>query len=189
MKYWSLITVFCLLSWGCATAPPTPETTEERDRGDQVGADAVRSIPRKRTINYDQLQKVLAMKRPASELGFAEKAFNTCKVGSGYSSEAHCENQFMVVIHFRFQCRDSEGTVEAVTNSELMPLAAEFLKWKVGLMEGSLQTDQQGYAQIRFVAPGSSSNQNLRLVAGTNSLRLQAAEVTRIIAPKYWCRN
>lgn len=137
----------------------------------------------------DSLQEALRMGRSFDNLGFEEKRFNTCKVGSGYSDKYNCENLYFAVLHFRFQCRDSEGTVESVSMASLSPLSSTRLEWKVGLFEGLVTTDRDGFGQIRFISPGSSRNQSLRFVARPNSMRLGVGDARRIIAPNYWCRH
>ncbi|MCB0366155.1 MAG: hypothetical protein H6624_15335 [Bdellovibrionaceae bacterium] len=189
----TLKTLLCLLVFalfGCVTPEPAqPPPPEDPYRPDRIGGDAVRAIPKKRRVNMDSLQEALRMGRSFDNLGFEEKRFNTCKVGSGYSDKYNCENLYFAVLHFRFQCRDSEGTVESVSMASLSPLSSTRLEWKVGLFEGLVTTDRDGFGQIRFISPGSSRNQSLRFVARPNSMRLGVGDARRIIAPNYWCRH
>lgn len=43
-------------------------------------------------IDYRTLQTVLRMDVRKEELGYHEKKFNTCQVGSGYSSTQNCRS-------------------------------------------------------------------------------------------------
>ena len=189
MKFRGLILVFAAggLLVGCTTIERSqPRPRPRPEQGSQIAPDAVRTIPRKKVrVNIGKLTQVLRMERSYDSLGYEEKRFNTCKVGSGYPSDSNCQTHYLVTIHFHFQCRDSTGTVEQVVN--LMPFSSRRLEWKVGLFKGFVKTDREGFGQIRFVSPGSSKGQSLRLVDRPNSLRLGASGVRRIVTPRDWC--
>lgn len=175
-----LILMFVVAA-GCASRPPEPTLPA--------------SIPEAPTPREEEnidllgLQKSLRMERPMEQLGYAEKAFNTCQAGYGYSSSHNCRQRHLVVIHFRLQCRDSEGTVsEMVTLEELQPVLADRMRWHLGSVPGTTSTDGEGYGQIRAVMSQSAKTQRLRLTVKNDFLLLTANQVKRIIVPKSWCR-
>src|SRR5688572_30068319 len=59
-------------------------------------------------IDYDRLQEHLGLKRNFDSLGYAEKSFDTCRVGYGYSSNKNCRKDYFVLIHFQLMCRDAD---------------------------------------------------------------------------------
>ena len=134
-----------------------------------------------------ELEATLGLTRSSDQLGLEEKSFDSCKHGSMLFSP--CGPQHLSVLHLRIQCRDSEGTVTHVSSLNLEPLGRRNLKWKVGLREGITTTDNQGFAQIRLITPGSSKNQKLILISGKQALGLKAGEASRIIVPQDWCRK
>jgi hypothetical protein len=144
--------------------------------------------PEVENVDYEGLQSFLKLKRGYNNLGYAEKSFNTCEVGYGYSSTHNCRKLNFVVIHFKLMCRDSEGTVtEAVTAANLQPIARTSVKWTLKNAKGNLITDSEGYGQIAMVSPLSQRYERLKLTVRTDFLFLKAGELTEMITPKSWC--
>ncbi|MFZ3229330.1 MAG: hypothetical protein WA160_03920 [Pseudobdellovibrio sp.] len=144
------------------------------------------SVP---VIDYASIQRLLHLDKGPSELGYAEKIFNTCEVGFGYSN-TDCQKKYFVVLHFKLTCRDSEGTISNIlTDDDLKPIAGERVNWFLKNANGSVQTDSGGYGQVVMVSAESQKNQRLRLAVATDFLFLKAGEVGRLIAPKSWCRD
>jgi len=130
------------------------------------------------------------MSRATEDLGYVEKKFDTCQIGYGYSSTRDCRKESLVVIHFLLQCRDSEGTVsEALGASDVQPVSADRIRWNLGKREGMTRTDGEGYGQIRLATAASPKNEKLRLTIDGQFLALTASEVSRVVAPKSWCRR
>lgn len=139
-------------------------------------------------IDYDGLQNFLKLRRGYNRLGYAEKSFNTCEVGYGYSSTHNCRALKFVVIHFQLMCRDSEGTVtEAITAADIQPIARQSVKWVLKNANGRLLTDSEGYGQIAMVSSISQRYERLRLTVRTDFLFMKAGEITQMITPKSWC--
>lgn len=136
-------------------------------------------------ISIDTLKSKLGMQRDITDLGFEEESFDTCDFG--IDQEPSCKTNYLNIIHFRLQCRDSVGTVDSVTNIELIPVQSHHIRWKVGYFAGSTNTDSEGYGKVEFVSPGSSKSQRLSFRINQNSLGVTASEVSRIIVPKDWC--
>lgn len=154
----------------CATpSKPTYEPTPSGPKGLEV---------------REVLQK-LNMDRSIEELGYEERRFDTCDLG--YDRAGQCQRKHAVQIHFRLQCRDSVGTVESVSNIELIPVTSHHIRWRVGYYTGSTGTNSEGYGQIAFISPGSSRDQRLSLTVRENSLGVTASEVSRVIVPRDWC--
>jgi hypothetical protein len=142
------------------------------------------------SIDYVGLQRSLGMEIPQEKLGYKEKVFNTCEAGYGYSGTQNCHREYMVVINVHLQCRDSEGQVsEGVKNADLTPIANKSLKWTLKGVQGSSQTDSDGFAQIMAVSSMSQKQQRLKLAVGNEFLYMRANEITRVVTPRPWCNQ
>lgn len=142
------------------------------------------------SIDYVALQRSLGMDVPSHELGYKEKAFDTCKVGYGYSSTHRCRRELMVVINFHLQCRDSVGTVaEGVTNADLAAIANKNVRWNLKGKQGIAKTDGEGFGQIMTVSAYSQKRERLKLGVGNEFLYMRANEITRVVTPRPWCEQ
>lgn len=179
MKQIWLFLVTVLVVTACTTAPkveetPIPKASTERVQG----------------IDYVGLQRSLGMEIPAEELGYKEKSFNTCQAGYGYSSTHNCQRQYIVVINFQLQCRDSVGTVaEGVTNADLTAIANRPVRWNLKTTQGTTQTDSDGFGQIMTVATRSQRTERLKIAVGNEFLYMRANEITRVVTPRPWCHQ
>lgn len=166
-----------VLAWSCATTAPPKSEPEDQT--------VEKSEP---SIDTWAIRRALKLDREPTELGYKEASFNTCEMGYGYSSSSMCQRHTMAVVHFRIQCRDSEGTVsQAVGAANLRPISAP-VKWTIGSWNGVVTTDGEGYGQIVSIFPKSPSSLRLKLAAGTQFLYLMhASEAGRVVVPKQWC--
>ena len=140
------------------------------------------------SIDYVALQRELGLDRSTRKLGYAEKSFNTCKVGYGYSGTQDCKQQVFIVIHFQLLCRHSEGTIsDPLTSADMYPLSGRFIKWTLPEVGGDLHLDGDGFGQIKMVGKTSLKAQRLRLTADNEFLYIRAGEIDRIVAPQDWC--
>jgi hypothetical protein len=170
----SVVSMFLL---NCASQPKDVE-------GPGPIYDPYGDAPKSRELDLNQVRQRLDLDRSIEDLGFTEKRFDSCQFDN---APADCGQRQFVLVHFRLQCRDSVGTVNSVSQIELMPVVSRKIKWRVGYFNGTTQTDEDGYGQVQFVAPGSSKNQRFSLQIKENSLGVTAAEVSRIIVPRDWC--
>ena len=139
-------------------------------------------------IDYSALQSHLGLDRSQDELGYTEKAFNTCEAGYGFSRSQNCHQEYFVVLHFRLLCRDTEGTISTVlTDADTSPLAGRNVKWNLKGINGTSQTDGLGYGQIRITSPVSQKKQRVRIAIGNEFLYMRANEITKVITPLPWC--
>lgn len=178
--FYALILAFLA---ACTTTPkaPTVEAPPSRPEVSQGGAVS---------IDYVALQRSLGMDTPSHELGYKEKAFDTCKVGYGYSSTHGCRRELMVVINFHLQCRDSVGTVaEGVTSSDLTAIANKNVRWNLKGKQGTAKTDSEGFGQIMTVSAYSQKRERLKLGVGNEFLYMRANEITRVVTPRPWCEQ
>ncbi len=144
--------------------------------------------PKKPSIDINALQSHLRMDRDVENLGLTEKAFNTCEAGYGFSRSQNCHQEYFVVLHFRLQCRDTDGTIsEILTDEDLSPLAGRKVKWTLKNLSGTADTDGLGYGQIRINSPISQKKQRVRLSIGSEFLYMRANEITKVITPLPWC--
>jgi hypothetical protein len=140
-------------------------------------------------IDEASLQSWLGLQRSFEDLGYSEKSFNTCDVGFGYSKSNECQKKHMVIIHYRLQCRDSEGTVQrALTSADLRNIASEEVRWTLPGKNGTSRTDGEGYGQIRGIFSASQKNQRLKLGVGNDYLYMRANEITQVVTPGSWCQ-
>lgn len=139
-------------------------------------------------VDWFALQASLGLSREPEQLGFAEKTYDTCQVGYGYSRSNRCRKQTFTVIHFRLMCRDSEGTISQVLNEEdLQSIADRQIVWNLKGTHGVVRTDGRGYGQIRVAVAKSHRGERLRLATGPEFLYMRAGEITRVVTPKPWC--
>lgn len=140
------------------------------------------------SIDEESLLRSLGLERGSEDLGFQEKSFNTCEVGYGYSSSHDCEKQHFVVIHFRLQCRDSEGTVSTILNdADLTPIADRDIKWTIAGRQGVARTDAMGFGQIKAIFSRSQKGQRLKLASQGEFLYIRTGDIQKIVTPKPWC--
>lgn len=173
------ITALVLFLTACTSTPKketyTPPAYEE----------PVSTSPK---IDYYALQAFLGMDRPPEELGYTEKAFNTCEAGFGFSRSQDCRTEYFVLLNFRLMCRDTEGTISTVlTDSDVTALSGRNVKWSLKGIDGTTQTDGWGYGQIRITSPISQKKQRVRLSVGSQFLYMRANEITKVITPLPWC--
>lgn len=128
------------------------------------------------------LQAKLGMIRATNNLGFEEKKFNPCEHGSA----PECKQRYMTVVHFQLLCRDSEGTVNRAP-TQLTPLTADRVAWKLGGYSGGTRTDTEGYGQLTMVSNKSTREQRLILMIGKQFLGVTAGETSRVVLPKNFC--
>ncbi|MES2855038.1 MAG: hypothetical protein V4692_04195 [Bdellovibrionota bacterium] len=139
-------------------------------------------------IDYLGLQRHLGLDRNSNELGYAEKTFDTCTVGYGFSSSRDCQQKRFATVNLRLQCRDSEGTISTgLAASDLLAISGKRVRWALNGLAGSAQTDGEGYAQIAGIFSTSPKQQRLRIAVGTQFLYMRAGDITRVVVPKPWC--
>lgn len=193
MKIFALCILF-LTAVACSSVQKTePERPYSSVEIPQASSNASKTSAREEELdeNVDEfaIQKWLGMERSPLKLGYKEKSFNTCRAGYGYSQNKNCRQKHMVVIHYRLQCRESEGTVSrALTASDIRDIASTNVKWSLRNKEGISRTDSEGYGQIRAIFSGSQKSQRLRLGVDGELLYVRAGELTSIVTPGSWCK-
>ncbi len=139
-------------------------------------------------IDYSSIQRLLSLDKSRNELGYEERAFNTCQVGFGFSPLENCQNKYFVVIHFKLMCRDSEGTISyQLSEADLKPVSNEKLRWTLKNLNGVLETDSMGFGEIVAIATQSPRHERLRLSSAKDFLLIRAYEINRLIVPSNWC--
>ena len=139
-------------------------------------------------IDYNAIQTYLKLDRPVEELGYTEKAFNTCEAGYGYSRSQNCHKEYFVVLNFRLMCRDTEGTISTIlTDADVAPIAGKDVRWALNKISGNTSTDGLGYGQIRTVSPKSQFHQRLKIAVGNDFLYMRSDEIKKVITPRSWC--
>lgn len=140
------------------------------------------------SIDYLGLHRSLGLERPAEDLGFMEKSFNTCAVGYGYSASRDCHREYFVAAHFQLLCRDSEGTIStALSRDDMKPLSGRTVTWTLDGARGTLQLDGEGYGQIKTTFVKSQKAQRLKLTVDNDFVYVRAGEVKRLVTPRNWC--
>ncbi len=186
-----LLILFPLWMTACSSAPKKTEPVQKNVEKKEAPVTATAS-PRdeaEESVDAVALQRALGLDRPATKLGYAERAFGTCDVGYGYSKSHNCRQLYMVVVHFQLMCRDSEGTVsEIVRPADLQANSNRNVRWSLKNMNGATTTDYEGMGQLRVISAQSQKQQRLKLTVENDFLYLRAGEVNKIITPRSWCR-
>jgi len=140
-------------------------------------------------VDYVALQRSLGLERTPESLGFAEKPFNTCTAGYGYSSTNNCRQMYFVVINYQLTCRMSDDAVaNGISNEDQIPIGNRSLIWTLKGVNGNSQTDSQGFGQIATVSAISQRPQRLKLSTGVDFLYMKANELTKVVTPHSWCQ-
>lgn len=185
-ELWSriLISMLAVFIGACASSPKV-EGPLVPSKDEKISA----TLPElNRPIDYISLQRSLGLSREFDNLGYAERSFNTCQAGYGYSSSRGCRQETLAVIHFQLLCRDSEGTISTTLSREDMrPLSLRSIKWTLKEARGTIQLDSEGYGQIQMVFRNSPKYQRVKLSSANENLYMKAGEITRVITPQDWC--
>lgn len=186
------IAILSLLVVGCATHSPAPERTPFSPPS-AIGVrsalpSASASASAEENIDFLGLQHSLGLDRSDDELGFREKAFNTCGAGYGYSGSGNCRSRSFVVMNLRLLCRPTEDTDSTIlTSADLSPIGGRDVTWHLKGASGVARTDGAGYFQIRTALPASARAERMRLTVGNDFLVMRAGEMGRLVTPKSWC--
>lgn len=139
-------------------------------------------------IDYEQIKHSLGLSHKLEQLGYSERAFNTCEMGFGFSRTQNCRTEIMAVINFQLLCRDSQGTIStALTREDMQPLSGRTINWSLHKKNGSAVLNHDGHGQILMSFRSSPRNQRLKLSANNDALYLRANEIKRIVTPSNWC--
>jgi hypothetical protein len=166
--------IFCSLALfiSCQTVPPAP-------------VPVATPKPFTEPINISEVKSRLNMNRSVRELGFREQRFNRCD----YVQDEQCRDNYVVLVHFRLLCRESEGTVDTVASSDLIPIRSEGVAFKLGNTIGRTETDADGYGQVEVIRPKSALRERLRLTIDERFVAVPAIETSRIVVPENWCNH
>jgi hypothetical protein len=141
--------------------------------------------PEPERIDIFGLRRSLGLDRES--LGYEEKSFATCEVGYGYARDANCRERRIVVVRFKIDCRNSDGTEPSSTSYQTWPLGATELAWALAGQRGNTRTDGDGVGEVALIAPASPRSQKLRVTRENDFLLVTAGEARRIVAPRSWC--
>jgi hypothetical protein len=170
---------------GCASNSLPPKSTEPLDL---PATKAEKSKPDARQtagLDLTSLRSHLGLKRNQQDLGYAEKAFDGCRLGY-YGEDGKCGQRYLTVVNFRLVCRDSEDTVQTVV-TETKPIVTDQVKWKLSDVNGVTKTDSSGYGTLQVVTNKTLRGQRLVLTVGQQFLGLRVGDVSQIVVPVYWC--
>lgn len=139
-------------------------------------------------LDIASIQRLLGLDKNIRSLGYTEKNFNTCQVGFGYDTKQNCQQKVFVVIHFKIACRASEGTVSTIlTEDDLSVVANQKLQWFLKNANGQVETDSDGFAEIRMISDISQRSERLRLSNGNDFVLMRSGEIRSLIVPINWC--
>lgn len=120
-------------------------------------------------------------------LGIHEKDFNPCRIGVLNKRNSGCSNKVLTYVRYQVLCRNSTGTTDMVTNSELMPLKNRDLVWKIGNKRGVSPTNRKGFGEILFISSSSHYEGKVILKNNTMALGISLENIKKIVVPKDWC--
>lgn len=172
------VTIFCVSLVGCQLAPKAPDLQTEP---------TIDETPQKQDYEPDLQGLAEDLKLDSNEVGYKDSRFNSCKVGRGFPQNMACKDLYLVAIHFRLQCRNSEGTVNEVTLSELEDIGDTQVQWSTPGLSGQTTTQIDGTGKILMIAAVPPRNQRLRLSTRGQYLIMKANQLGRVIVPKDWC--
>ena len=177
------LTAFALMMTACAShekaaeapAPPMPPPVADEKAGN---------------VDMDKLQQVLGLDGAREDVGFNEKSFGTCEMGYGFSRNRDCRTQYLVVLRFQLQCRETEGTSADVVDQQIIhAIASDKVRWNVGPQQGFTKTDGDGFGVVRFLAPRSQKRERAKLTVDGRFLVMRAEDMSRMVTPSNWCAN
>ncbi len=166
---------------GCATArqPRHPETPPETPT----------SSSDEPPIDYIGLEQQLHLDRSIESVGYAEKAFDTCTAGHGFSHSENCHKEYFVSIHFQLQCRETEEPPPGGVNAaDIHPIGDRTITWLLQKKQGNVQTDPEGYGQIRMTYRTRPGQKQIKLSTNGQFLYVQASDLNKIVTPPKWCQ-
>lgn len=171
---------------GCASEPEMmklPGPPEAAPKGPAKG-----EKPEALRIDYQGLQGDLGLDIGVDQLGYREKAFNTCQAGRGFSHSDNCHREYFVLIHFQLLCRPSESDgFSELTEADTAALSSRPIDWLLVDQRGQVMTDSAGYGQIRATYPTSPKERHIKLNSGRRFLHMEVGDITRVVTPPDWC--
>jgi hypothetical protein len=171
----------------CSTKPIAVENDEsiELPRATTKNSMQEKLPQTKRAFEFDldELEKKLNLGSKFDELGFHQKRFTPCAIG--YQA-AGCDSHYFTMINFQIVCRDTTETTES-SDHILTPLANKDLELRLNKKIENVQTDSEGFTQMRLVSNGSVSTSRLIILSSPNSLGLRAGDTKKIMVPRDWC--
>lgn len=179
-----LLSILLIASLSACTTAQKPETEVQAPAEKQQPS----SANEEDNIDYESIKHNLGLSKKIDQLGYAERAFNTCEMGYGFSRTKNCRTEVMAVIHFQLLCRDSQGTIStALTREDMQPLSGRTINWSLHKKNGNAVLNHEGQGQILMSFRSSPRNQRLKLSANNDALYLKANEIKRIVTPSNWC--
>ncbi len=134
------------------------------------------AAPRPQSVSISELKDRLKMNRSLHDMGFREAKYDP----KGY----------LITIHFRMLCRQSEGTVDEVAHADLSPIFADNIEWKLGrYFSGSTETDRDGYGKVELISTSSGVRERLRLTRDGKFVAVPANEAGLVVVPGGWCQH
>ena len=177
-----LVVLTLIILSACSSAPKKSEKSEDSPSN----ATEVNEL----NIDYEMLMSSLGLDRDIRQLGYAEKSFNTCAVGFGYSSNKNCRLKYFAVINFQLLCRESQGTISTPLGREDMrALSGRTVNWTLMNLRGSSRLDNDGHGKIAMVFRNSPKHQRLKLNVDHDNLYLRSGEIKRVVTPSNWCNQ
>lgn len=192
----SIFVTLLFLVQACASTR-TSKQTDTANKSPQAGAKANQKAPPAKpkfnindySVDYDGLQNYLKLaSRRNTILGYESAGFNSCRASYGFPKNEPCYDLVYSVIHFRLQCRSTEGTTSDVqTNYNTRAHSNQNINWSVGSTRGSVTTDDEGFGQIKMITDFPTKGSRVKLSNGKDFLYMRAKDITRIVTPSSWC--
>jgi hypothetical protein len=174
--------VLTLVLVNCTTTPEKPPEFLPKSQSSYNNQDNRSS--RYNDIDVNALLTEVGLDHPLEQIGFQERAFNTCQVAANRSKRPLCQRLYVTRLNFQVMCRHSTGTVERV---RLTPLTSQKLRWKKDRKRGFTSTNRSGFGSLGFITPYSSRNGHLYLYLGSKIARKRFLDQWKLILPHSWC--
>lgn len=147
--------------------------------------EVVREPAKQQPHDLAQLQSALGMDRSPRELGLSEKMFDSCR-NHVQGDSGKCGMRYLSVLNFKLTCRDSEGTTQEVVTTT-RPLVSDSVQFQLDGQRGVLQSDHEGYVQLRAVTAKPVRGHRLVITVGKQFFGKDIEEVDQLVLPNYWC--
>lgn len=172
---------------GCASSPEMMKLPKPPGGAAESPAPGKAAKAEER-IDYVGLQTDMKLDLGIDQLGYREKAFDTCRAGRGFSHSDNCHREYFVLIQFQLLCRPAESDgFTTLTEADTAAISDRSIDWLLMSKNGQVVTDSSGYAQIRMTYPVSPKQKHIKLNSGRKFLHMEVGDITRIVTPPDWC--
>ena len=143
------------------------------------------------SLSLIELQNRLGLIISPEDVALREKSFDACDIDLALKEAGwtlrDCHRAHFALVQFQLRCRPSEDSSQILNPEDLTPLRFRKLKWQIGKLAGSVETDGSGMGVIRALSSDSVRKNYLRISTGVDFLNVRLDQLTSIVTPPSWC--